>query len=100
MLPLCNRVVTVDVLAGKTDLRILIFFILLFIALHSELSFPLILLILVGKKKEKTNCKEESLRNWKKIFALFLLLVFWGFFFGLLCFLVCNCRLFTAEHRR
>lgn len=80
MLPLCNRVVTVDALAGKIDLRILIFFMLLFIALYSELSFPLILLILV----RRNNCKEESQRNWKKIFALFLLLVFWGFF----CFVV------------
>lgn len=59
MLPLCNRVVTVDVLAGKTDLRILIFFILLFIALHSELSFPLILLILVGKKKKKPTARKN-----------------------------------------
>lgn len=80
MLPLCNHVVTVDALAGKIDLRILIFFMLLFIALYSELSFPLILLILV----RRNNCKEESQRNWKKIFALFLLLVFWGFF----CFVV------------
>lgn len=44
---LCNHVVTVDILAGKIDSRILIYFILFFITLYSEVSFPLILLILV-----------------------------------------------------
>lgn len=50
----------------------------------------------------KNSCKEEPHRNWNKIFALFLFLVFWclfffGFWFGF--FWCCNCRLFTAEHR-
>lgn len=69
-----------DVLAGKIDLRILIFFILLFIALYSELSFPLILLILV----RKNNCKEESQRNWKRFLLCFCYWCF-GCFFWYCC---------------
>lgn len=85
MLPLCNHVVTGDVLEGKIDLRILIFYILLFIALYSELSFPLILLILVRKKT-------TSRKNVREIGKRFLLcFCYWCFgaffctvvFFGL-----------------
>lgn len=93
-----QSVLAVDVLAGKTGCRIFILFISFFIALHSEVSY--ILLILVRKKKkqkhknQKRACKEESQRNWNKI-----CLCFHSWCSGALFFPCCNCGLSTAEHR-
>lgn len=58
-----QSVLAVDVLAGKTGCRIFILFISFFIALHSEVSYILLILVRKKKKNKNTKTKKEPARK-------------------------------------
>lgn len=98
LLPLCCCVGAADILEGKIYSWIVLFLLLYFIALYSEVS----LLCYIAYPCEKNICKEECQSNRNDSFAFVQVLVFWDFFgvvFVVFWFWYRNCRLITAEPR-